>query len=215
MARNFYVVLGVSSDADPRQIREAYRKLVKLYHPDVCGTSPDRFLEVQEAYETLIDDRSREEHDRDLSPGQAHPVRVVRRGPPRARRDPREAERQGFESLVDEFFGGRVPGIFHTDVAPRRKNLYAEIVLEPHEAASGGLLPLEVPLETRCEACEGRGRVVDSPCPDCRGRGVLVRYGSIEISFPPGVADGTVARIGLEDIGLSGVDLVVLVTHAR
>ncbi len=61
---NFYAILGVPRDADHDAIRSAYRILARQYHPDRgVGSSADRFRQVNEAYETLIDPSSRESYD--------------------------------------------------------------------------------------------------------------------------------------------------------
>src|SRR5438477_12905378 len=67
MARNYYVILGVPSDASPEEIQAAYRRLVKASHPDVSGAdSGGRFREVQEAWETLGDAERRRAYDTSL-----------------------------------------------------------------------------------------------------------------------------------------------------
>ncbi len=119
----------------------------------------------------------------------------------------------GLWSAVDEFFEGFVPGFFTTGkTASRRKDLYVEIVLDPDEAASGGLFPLEIPVKEPCEGCEGRGNIGVFLCPSCRGNGAVNGRREVEISMPAGIVDGTTARLSMEDIGLDGVDLNVLVS---
>ena len=66
MARNFYLVLGVSRDADSSQIRKAHRRLVRLHHPDTGTGCVERFNEIQEAYETLADADSKRRYDQSL-----------------------------------------------------------------------------------------------------------------------------------------------------
>jgi DnaJ-class molecular chaperone len=64
--KNLYEILGIDEDADEREIKIAYRKLAKKYHPDVNKTDPnakEKFIEIKEAYETLKDPQSREEYD--------------------------------------------------------------------------------------------------------------------------------------------------------
>jgi DnaJ-class molecular chaperone len=64
---NFYVVLGISRDADDEAIRRAYRMLARRYHPDQgVGSSAEKFRQVREAYETLIDPASRRSYDLSL-----------------------------------------------------------------------------------------------------------------------------------------------------
>ncbi len=221
MSKNFYIVLGVSSDADLGQIRSAYRKLVKLYHPDLSADDVEKFHEIQRAWETLSDEDTRKLHDQDLSRKKLHPpkepLQVARRRREAAvarRRGPGlQEEMQGLFSAVDEFFHGWVPGFFRTGrQVSRQKNLYVELILEPDEAAAGGLFPLKVPVEQPCPECDGAGYINDLTCPACHARGRVIEYHQIEVSVPPKVTDGTQARLSLDDIGLSGVDLIVLVS---
>jgi molecular chaperone DnaJ len=221
MSKNFYIVLGVSADADLGQIRSAYRKLVKLYHPDLCAEDVEKFHEIQHAWETLSDEDARKLHDKDLTRKKPHPpaepLQVARRRRAAAvarRRGPTlEEEMQGLFSTVDEFFHGWVPGFFRAGrQVSRKKNLYVELILEPGEAREGGLFPLKVPVEQPCRECSGRGYISELACPACRAKGRVVEYHQIEVSVPPNVTDGTEARLSLDDIGLNGVDLIVLVS---
>ena len=65
---NFYAVLSIPQDADDEAIRRAYRSLVRRYHPDQgLGSSAEKFRQVREAYETLIDPASRRSYDFSLA----------------------------------------------------------------------------------------------------------------------------------------------------
>ena len=150
MAQNFYIVLGVTRDADLDQIRSAYRQLVRQFHPDVSPTTREKFIEVRQAYETLSDPDSRRIHDRELSPRArsrlpAEPVAPMRgpRAVPIRRRRPVQTpfdEMQQMFGAVDEAFDGWVPGFFNLGrQTPRHKDLYVEMILSPQEAAAGGL----------------------------------------------------------------------------
>jgi molecular chaperone DnaJ len=221
MSKNFYIVLGVSSDADLGQIRSAYRKLVKLYHPDLSAEDVEKFHEIQQAWETLSDDDARKLHEKDLTRKKLHPpkepLQVARRRRAAAvarRRGPSlEEEMKGLFSAVDEFFHGWVPGFFRRGrQVSRKKNLYVELILEPQEAKEGGLFPLKVPVEQPCGECNGTGYINQLTCPACHAQGRVIEYHEIEVSIPPKVTDGTQARLSLDDIGLNGVDLIVLVS---
>ncbi len=239
MARDFYIVLGISTDADPQQIKSAYRRLVKVYHPDITQHQEERFLEVQDAFDTLSDPELREKYDsvRKLTESsenrrapnehiytvsKSHTTRAEPLVPDRTS-DRQIHRRHPFFSMgdemdrrftdLDEFFHGWVPDMLSSSRgASRRKDLFVEIVLSPGEAAVGGLIPLKVPIERICGRCNGTGVEAFLYCRMCRGEGKVTDYHQIEVSVPPGVADGKQVRLSLADIGLSGSDLIVLVT---
>ena len=74
---NYYILLGISQDADANTIRSAFRTLARRYHPDAGeGSSADRFREILTAYETLNDPRRRWHYDRALQERRV-PVRLV------------------------------------------------------------------------------------------------------------------------------------------
>ena len=83
--RDFYEVLGVSKSATKDEIKSAYRKLAKVYHPDNKQTGDEaKFKEIQEAYDILYDDQKRQTYDQfghaafDQSAGGGHPEKIHR-----------------------------------------------------------------------------------------------------------------------------------------
>jgi len=66
MAKNYYLILGISRFADPPEVRDAYRRLVKRYHPDRNQGDPLLFMDIHEAYEVLSNPERRSEYDRAL-----------------------------------------------------------------------------------------------------------------------------------------------------
>jgi curved DNA-binding protein CbpA len=86
---NHYVLLGVPVDADDGMIRSAFRRLARQYHPDVGrGSSSEKFREVTEAYETLIDPPRRKVYDQSLNCPKRIPIHV----------EPLRADRQPYRS---------------------------------------------------------------------------------------------------------------------
>lgn len=75
MQQTYYDRLGLSPDATLDEIRSAYRRLSLQYHPDANHGSPERFLHLKEAYETLSDPDRREEYDRELDAQQRKQIR--------------------------------------------------------------------------------------------------------------------------------------------
>lgn len=74
MAKDYYVVLGLTVDATPAQIKQAYRRKALELHPDHYGPDVEPFLEVQEAYAVLSDPRRRDAYDRSVQ--QARRIKV-------------------------------------------------------------------------------------------------------------------------------------------
>jgi curved DNA-binding protein CbpA len=109
---NFYAVLGIPRNADDDTIRTAYRILARRYHPDRgAGSSPEKFRQVNEAYETLIDPGTRHRYDLSLQwVGPRAPVRVE---PMVAQSGPYPKEDA---SLFGTFSANPQTGVFRTPV---------------------------------------------------------------------------------------------------
>ncbi len=201
MSQRFYVVLGVSPGSDLQRIKSAYRDLIRLFDPSAKVPSPPPRTEGGEEGE-------------DAKAGEA-PLVIERSGRPAAvaRGDTVERSPDGPTSELDDYLSGWVPGFFETGrQAPRRKDLYVELVLAPSEARAGGMIPLKIPVQHRCAECSGVQPAGQATCQACDGKGYTLDYHAIEVSVPPGVVDGTRVKIDLSDVGLPQADLHVLVT---
>jgi curved DNA-binding protein len=174
---DYYETLGLARDASEEDIRRAYRKLARRYHPDLNHDSDaeDRFKEVAEAYEVLRDPDKRERYDRlggnwrqgeDVSGAAGFDGFASARDPGGVRVEFGEA---GFSDFFETLFGPRV-----TDFTARGADHEALLELSLEEAAAGG--PLSVSLE------DGR---------------------SLTVNLPVGVRDGQ--RVRLSGKGGAGV----------
>lgn len=213
MERDYYIVLGVSPGATRQRIKQAYRDLAKRFHPDSGGTetSESRFKEVQKAYETLSDAGLRADYDAKLYRGPSP-------APPKGSESILKThhvpwgERIGHRSIVDEFFGGLVdPGYAPGNRARTDTDLAVEMILDPSEALRGGLFPIAIPVKESCAGCNRSGFQYAFICPECRGSGVIGRERRFSISVPPHIRDGTAVTLPLDDIGLKGVNLHLLI----
>jgi DnaJ-class molecular chaperone len=213
MVKDYYIVLGVTRGADPKKIKDAYRTVVKQYHPDLSGnlSTTENFLEVREAYETLSDEEKRKQYDVELA-GEGSQLRI-RRVPEIVRA--RRSRFEGIESLLsrtDDFFSGFLPGFFDVEKRKiREKDLYFEAILTTKEAAEGGLFPVTVPVLEICPKCRTPGMWEIFFCPVCRGYGRVQSKREFSLSIPPGVKHGTEITLSLEDIGLKGTYLNIAV----
>ena len=188
--RNFYVILGVASDATEQGVRAAFRDLAKRYHPDrvgPAGAAP--FREVVEAYETLSDPERRSDYDAALERSAARrlpveplcdslrsaarkiPVRDVSLRSDFA--DVRPSDEALFARFARNFTGVGVPKSEHVD------ELQIEVAISEEEAGRGAEVHLGVPVFVECARCYGRG------CVGCAGQGVIERERPVNIALPP------------------------------
>lgn len=232
VARDYYVILGVESDASPEQIKSAYRRAAKRCHPDQSGGGSEPFLAIQEAYDVLGDPGRRRAYDDQLArekkrsqPGR----RPARPEPLRRRRSPVEplvptrrpsAPRNlffesPFPSLIEELLR-RPWSDLETWLQPgaRRgtEEFHIEVTLTREQALHGGHLRIWVPVQMRCPACRGWGGRGFFDCPDCFGSGTVVDEYPLDVAFPGGLADGSTASVPLSRPGMS---LRSLVLHFR
>ncbi len=213
MEKNYYIVLGVSPGATRKRIKQAYRDLVKRFHPDGGGaeTSAAKFKEVQKAYETLSDTGLRADYDKKLH-------RCISPSPQKIPESIHSVPHApwgnlfGCRSIVDEFFGGLVDRPYASGRSGSvDKDLAVEMILDINEAHQGGLFPVGIPLQEPCAECNRSGFQYPFICPGCRGNGYIQSERRFSISVPPHTRDGTKVCLPLDDIGLRGVHLYLFI----
>jgi molecular chaperone DnaJ len=170
--RDYYEVLGVSKGATQDEIKKAYRKLSKKYHPDINkeADAEEKFKEVKEAYEVLSDDQKRAHYDQF------------------GHTDPNQGFGGfggggdfggfgGFEDIFSTFFGGGGGGRRRDPNAPRQgADLQYTMTLTFEDAVFGKETEIEIPREENCETCNGTGAkkgTKPETCSHCHGTGQL------------------------------------------
>jgi molecular chaperone DnaJ len=166
--RDYYEVLGISNSASKDEIKKAYRKLSKKYHPDI-NKEPDadeKFKEIKEAYEVLSDDQKRSHYDQF---GHTDPNQGFGGGGD-------FGGFGGFEDIFSTFFGGG-GGRRRDPNAPRQgADLQYTMTLEFEDAVFGKETEIEIPREETCETCNGSGAkkgTKPETCSHCQGSGQL------------------------------------------
>jgi molecular chaperone DnaJ len=211
MPKDYYIILGVSKNAELSKIKRAYRQAVKRFHPDLNPSVEDteKFLEIKEAYDTLGNEDKRRNYDETLARHDSA-YRVTRVPSIIRQRTSRFDELNSFSSPVDDFLSGFLPGFFDRERRVQ-KDLYLDLVLSPREAADGGLYPITVPVIEPCPDCSQSGFWEDFFCPQCRGYGRIRTQREFNLSVPPHVTHGSEITLSLEDIGLQGSALIITV----
>jgi molecular chaperone DnaJ len=201
--RNYYDILGVSKTASAKEIKQAYRKLARKYHPDVNPgdkASEDRFKEINEAHEVLSDPEKRKRYDQYgdkwqyadqyAQAGWQQPTGDFFRGGGRTTfrvEDLSDLGDGGFGDIFDSVLGGFGGRRTRRPQRGRDYEYPVEVTLE--EAYRGATRMLETQVEEPCSTCKGEG------CPACGGVGRIIRPKRLEVKIPPGVKDGSRVRI--------------------
>ena len=232
---DYYQLLGVDRGAGSEEIKRAYRRLARQYHPDVNGNDPEaaeRFKEISKAYSVLSDPEKRQRYD---AYGEAGLDGFAGPGG-----DPFAGFGASFDDLLGAFFGGGDPFVGRPRTrsrARRGESIGMRLRLPFTEAVFGvskdvrvraaaacqrcggsGAKPGTEPTvcsrcngsgqqrtvrqsllgqlvtATTCPVCAGSGQEIRSPCPECRGQGLLMQDTTLTIDIPPGLESGNQIR---------------------
>lgn len=172
--RDYYEVLGVSKSASDDEIKKAFRKLARKYHPDVNRDDPKtaevKFKEANEAYEVLSDSKRRAQYDQF-----GHAAFDGSAGGGAGGFGGFSSNAGGFGDIFDMFFGGQGGfGGSHKPGPERGSDLRYDLEIDFKEAAFGKDVELNIPRTETCESCHGSGAAAGThpeTCPTCKGTG--------------------------------------------
>lgn len=262
--RDYYEVLGVSKGASDDEIKKAYRKTAKKYHPDLHPDDPvaeSKFKECNEAYEVLSDPQKKARYDQFGFAGVDPNYGAGAGG--------YGGSGFGFDGDIDlgdifsSFFGGGSGfggfGGRNPNAPARGRDIQTSVQLTFEEAAKGckktvsvgrvencsecggtgaakgttaqtcpecqgrGVVNVQqrtafgvMSTQRACTRCSGTGKIIDTPCQKCGGKGKVRHSRKVEINIPAGIDDGQVVNVrGNGDVGMNGGpsgDLKVLVS---
>ena len=171
--KDYYEVLGVSKDATDAEIKSAFRKLAKKYHPDINKEpgAEEKFKEVQEAYEVLGDENKRKQYDQfghaafDGAQGFGGTGGFGGFGG----FDEFDASGFGFDDIADMFFGGRRSA----NRAQQGADRLMRIRLSFEEAVFGCEKDIKLQVNDKCDDCNGKGGTGEETCSACHGSGTV------------------------------------------
>jgi DnaJ-class molecular chaperone len=237
--KDYYKILGVAKSTNAEDLKKAYRKLARKYHPDVNPgdkTAEARFKEINEAYEVLSDPEKRHKYDT-LGPnwqeqfgfGAGSPASRARGyAPPTGAGAGGRAsggfnvdvdDPTGFSDFFETLFGRRgAPGATtggRMRVPQRGSDIEQPVEISLREAYVGATRAYNIEAPEICPTCQGTGRVGGRVCGTCGGRGTTLRTRRLEVKIPAGADTGTrVPVAGEGNAGTAGGprgDLILLV----
>jgi curved DNA-binding protein len=230
--KDYYKSLGVSRDASEADIKKAFRKLAREYHPDVAKNkklAEEKFKEINEAYEVLGDPAKRKKYDElganwnaesDFRPPPGW--ESFTGGRPGSGRGGRTQEHEfhfggtGFSDFFEQVFGsagarpgrgfGRGGGFSEDSFAGERgEDIEGDIMVTLEEAMSGSVRSVSVQHAVPCSACGGTGQKGRNVCNVCGGTGQVARTDTYQVKIPAGVTEGQRLRIpGRGEAGVGG-----------
>jgi molecular chaperone DnaJ len=190
-SKDYYKALGVDKKASEKEIKDAYRKLARKYHPDANQgdkSSEDKFKEVSEAYEVLSNAEKRKEYDSGgMFAGAGGPGPGF--GPfdfggagsrPGSRSYTYTGDLGDMGDLGDIFnlFGGMGAGTGRRRETRKGRDLSTSVTVSFEDALAGLSVPLTVSGKSVCPTCKGSGAkpgTLPKTCPNCGGRGSVSR----------------------------------------
>lgn len=196
--KDYYEVLGINRKATDKEIKQAYRKLARKYHPDVNSgdkSAEAKFKEINQAYEVLSDAEKRKKYDQfgdnwqyadqfAKAGGQGPHWEYATRG---TQFDFGDLGGGGFGNIFDSILGDFAGRKTRRPLRGQDWEYPVEVSLE--EAYRGATRMLETQVEEQCPSCRGEG------CPNCGRSGKVVRPQRLQVKVPPGVNDGSRVRI--------------------
>lgn len=216
---DYYEVLGIPKTATDKEIKAAYRKLARKYHPDVQKTNEkkaaeEKFKEINEAYEVLGDTENRAKYDQ---LGQNWRMGQEFQPPP----DTSGYQAYYMDGMDDFGFSDFFSSIFGQEFSRQQEgyregdrsrqtrsytgqDVEAEVSLTVEELMAGAEKEIQLQLPSVCPACKGRRFSHTAICSTCGGTGVTEEYRKLNVKIPGKSYPGTVLR--LKGMGGKGVN---------
>ncbi len=226
--KDYYSILGVPKTAAEKDIKSAYRKLARKWHPDANPENQkeaeEKFKDIQEAYEVLGDPEKRQKYNvlgSDWQRAAGDAAQQRRRPGPNVGPDAGAngaggfagnfGNNTGFSDFFDMFFSGGQPGrpgarttadFGGSARAQRGEDLETTLDLTLAEAFAGGQKSVALQVDDLCPRCGGTGVEKNRVCPQCGGVGRVMQTKRFDVTIPKGVREGQ--RIRLAGQGAAG-----------
>lgn len=219
--KDYYKILGVARGASADEIKKAFRKLARKYHPDLNlgdnkKKSEEKFKEINEAYEVLSDPEKRKKYDT-LGPnwqeqfGPTFNPRSQRTYTYGGRTSPLDFDDMGsmggtgggsqFSDFFETLFGRSNPSATRTRTDMHRRagaNIEQPVEVTLQEAYVGGIRTFNIQSTDVCPDCNGTGMPGGKSCPTCNGQGMIPRSKKLQVKIPVGVDNGSRIRVAGE-----------------
>ena len=230
--KDLYAILGIEPDADEAQIKSAYRKQARIWHPDVNDNSQEsivRFKEITEAYEVLTDEHKKNQYDilkgfnfksssytTQTQAKKAYTQSSSTQTKTEFKTETKQQENRSHDkSSFSQVFENILDGLFTGESCPKKtktekkklkpengRDINLNVTIKISEAISGTNRTVNVLHSERCPKCEGRRFINGAKCPLCKGTGEISIHKKLSVKIPAGIKKG--AKIRIADEGNKG-----------
>ena len=214
--KNYYSILGVTPDSSDAEIKSAYRKLARKFHPDINPYGTQQFKDIAEAYDILSDAKKRMQYDtvngffkssqkqdkQHTSPKQAQ-SEYKKQSTSQSNANPKKSKKEFSKKINDIFEEFSKPKQKKEELHPKHgEDLFEDISITIKEAVLGAERVINILHSTECPNCKGRKFINGSLCHVCNGSGEKNEHRKITVKIPKNVKNGTKLRVANE--GCSG-----------
>jgi len=230
--KNYYEILGVDSAVTAEELKSAYRRLARKYHPDIAGEEGvEKFKEITEAYETLSDETKRKRYDilcgifnynksttdkttqkeaqkaYRQAQNQEEIIKEANKNNNKAEQK-QQSSTQDFSDILNDFLGG-----FKAQSKQKKEshkpvngdNITTDVVITMLEAMNGVSKTVNILSTQECTNCHGRRFANGYTCPVCDGTGTVSQHKKITVKIPANVKPNSKIRIPSEgNLGMYG-----------
>lgn len=201
MPKDYYEILGVPRNASTEEIKKAYKRLARKYHPDLNPNdkrAEEKFKEISEAYAILSDPEKRKKYDQFGSFDFTSQEPYQRTYTYQTGDIPFDFSSifEGVfnpEEIFASVFGHKRPK--QPKAPPKGQDVTEEITVDFKEAVLGASTVIKVRIQKECENCNGYGNKQGRVCSVCRGSGVVLGEETVRVKIPAGIEEGTKLRI--------------------
>jgi DnaJ-class molecular chaperone len=210
--RGYYDILGIPRNASADDIKKAFRRRAREFHPDLhTGAKKTemekKFKELNEAHEVLSDPDKRKKYDQygqNWEQAEAYEKARQQAGSQPGRGGQAGGFSGDFGDIFETFFGGRGRGGTATGFAVDGEDLETDVELSIRDVLTGVTRRIDLTERVACKACGGSAIVRGRPCVVCGGSGTQTEKRTIEVRIPAGVQNDT--RVRLAGKGQPGIN---------